>query len=312
MLVQLYHDTGKKGRIVVGDGSSATYEPLVDAGIAEMADFSIRDWPFSTLKQFSEGLWPEDVLDPKSKMLPLTPAQVKDTSIYIFEGMSVASNYLMGDKKGGISARAALGEKIAGDSPIQIVDAERDASGNIKKDSGPGYAFGGVTLGGYGVAQRRMLDYMQASKGLPGWVIWTGHERTSEDKVTGQKVVGPEVAGSALSASISRIFNNTLHFATAEKTVKQTDSHTTKSIDVLDTEYRIYVRDHFRPEGGTFTKYKAVTRHPDPTGLLYGKGKEDALPLYFESDKPGQAVIDFYAHVARAQERQKLALRKAA
>lgn len=298
---RFYKDTGKKARIIVGDGSGATYEALVEAGVAEMADYSIRDWPLSTLKQFCEGYWPADPLDPKSPMKPMTPEQFKSISLVAIEGLSVGANYVMGDKKGGFSERAARGEKIAGDSPVQLIDLERnETTGQVVKGTGPGMAFGGVTLGGYGHAQRRMLGFIEASKALPGWVIWTAHERSSEDKVSNQKLIGPEVAGGALTANLSRIFNNTLHFATAEKTAKTKDAHTEKSIDVIDAEYRIYTRDHFRPEGNNFIKYKAVTRHPDPKGSQFGH----ALPLYFESDIPGKSIIEFYENIRAAREEQ--------
>lgn len=311
LIMQHYQKTGQKTLVWVGDGSSATYEPLVDAGLVDMTDYSARDWPFSTTKRMAEGFIPEDLQDPTSPMRPMTEAERARYAMFVFEGMSVASTYVMGSRKGGISDRGAKGEKIAGDSPIQILDVEREASGMPKKGSGTGEAFGGVTLGGYGVVQRHMLQVLEASKALPGWVIWTGHERTAEDKITGQKVVGPELAGSAMTASLSRVFNNTLHFSTAERTVKKTDAHTQKSVDELDVEYRIYVKDHFRPEGGTYTKYKAVARHPDPNGNLYGGSPtDDALPLYFESDKPGESILQFYAHIAKAQARQKAFLQK--
>ena len=291
---RIYKETGKKFRILVGDGSAATYAALVGAGIASIVDYTTRDWPLSTLSQLCEGYWPENPDDPKSKMLPMTPAIFATLGGYAIEGLSVGANYIMGDRKGGFAARAALGEKIAGDSPVQLIDLERDAAGNVRPGTGPGLAFGGVTLGGYGHAQRRMLGFIEKSKGLPGWVIWTAHERSSEDKVSNQKLIGPEVAGGALTASLSRLFNNTLHFATAEKTVKAKDEHTEKLVDVIDSEYRIYTRDHFRPEGNTFVKYKAVCRTPDPK----------SMPLYLESEDPGASIIEFYEKIKQAREKQ--------
>lgn len=293
-----YAETGKKARILVGDGSAATYSSLVDAGIAELADYSIRDWPLSTLSQLCEGMWPADPEDPKSKLLPMTPAILATLGVYVIEGLSVGSNYVMGNMKGGFAWRGGRGEKISGDSPIQIIDADRNAGGGIIAGSGPGLAFGGVTLGGYGHAQRQMLGFIEKSKGLPGWVIWTAHEKSAEDKVTNQKLIGPEVAGGALTAAISRVFNNTLHFSTAEKTSKVKDEHTEKSVDVIDAEFRIYTRDHFRPEGNTFVKYKAVTRHPDPNGLRLEGCK---LPLYFEDPTPGKSIISLYENIKKAR-----------
>jgi hypothetical protein len=293
VITRIYNDTGKKARILVGDGSGATYTGLVVAGVAEIIDYTTRDWPLSTLSQLCQGYWPADPLDPKSKMLPMTPEKFKTLGVCAIEGLSVGAEYVMGDKKGGFAARAALGEKIAGDSPIQLIDHERNAQGNIIANSGPGLAFGGVTLGGYGHAQRRMLGFIEQSKGLPGWVIWTAHERVSEDKNTMQKVMGPEVAGGALTTKLSRYFNNTLHFATAEKTIKVEDSHTGKKIDVIDAEYRIYTKDHFRAEGNTFVKYKAVTRTPDP----------QTMPTFFTSDDPHKSILDFYENIQAARAR---------
>lgn len=302
VLKRIYLETGKTFRILVGDGSGATYAALVEAGLAEIVDYTTRDWPLSTMSQLCEGYWPADPLDPKSKMLPMSADTFAKLGGYAIEGLSVGANYIMGDRKGGFAARAALGEKIAGDSPVQLIDLERNAGGNTIAGTGPGLAFGGVTLGGYGHAQRRMLGFIEKSKGLPGWVIWTAHERAGEDKVSGQKLIGPEVAGGALTASLSRYFNNTLHFATAEKTQKQQDTHTAKMVDVIDSEYRIYTRDHFRPEANTFIKYKAVCRTPDPKNM----------PLYLESDTPGESIIEFYEKIRAAREKQKAELARPA
>lgn len=317
---RIYEETGKTARVLIGDGSGATYQAMADAGVVELADYTIRDWPLSTLSQYCRGMWPEDAADPTSKFLPMTPEQFTKIGIYVVEGLSVGAVYVMGDKKGGFAERAGRGEKIAGDSPVQLIDLERNAAGQTIPNSGPGMMFGGVTLGAYGHAQKRMMGFVEQSKGLPGWVIWTAHERAAEDKVTGQKLIGPEVAGGALTASLSRVFNNTLHFATAEKTVKAKDEHTEKQIDVIDAEYRIYTRDHFRAEGNSYVKYKAVSRHPMPNGEVTGydtKGepiydKSYALPTYFESGQPGKSIIDFYENVKKARLREIALLKKAA
>lgn len=296
--VKLFQETGKKTRVLVGDGSAATYEALVEAGIAEMMDYTIRDWPLSTLAQLCDGYWPADVDDPKSKMIAMTP-QVFDTlGCYIIEGLAVASGYIMGDKKGGLAQRAAQGEKIGQDSPFMITDVDRNAAGMPIAGSGTGLVFGGNPLSHFSVAQKRIVGFVEKSKGLPGWVIWTSHERMAEDKNSGQKLIGPEVAGGALTPVISRHFNDTLHFATVEKTVKEKDEFLAKQTDTVDAEYRIYTRDHFRTEGGFYTKYKAVTRHPDPTGKLYG-GKP--MPESFTADEPGVAILAFYRELKDAR-----------
>lgn len=281
----------KKWRVLVGDGSRATYEPLAEVGLVDIIDYTTRDWPLSTLSQLCQGWWPVNVDDPKSKMVAMTPEVFASLGGYAIEGLSVGANYVMGDKKGGFSEQASRGVKIGGDNPVKLVDLELDSNGMPKAGTGPGLTFGSVTLGGYGQAQRRMLGFLEASKGLPGMVIWTAHERAAEEKISNQKVVGPEVAGGALTSGLSKHFNNTLHFTTAEKVVKKKDDHTEVMAQELDAEYRIYTRHHFRPEGNTFVKYLAVSRTPDPKNM----------PLYLESETPGESIITFYTKVAEAR-----------
>jgi len=311
IITRIYNETGRTSRVLVGDGSAATYEGLVAAGVVELTDYTIRDWPQSTLSQLCQGFWPQDPLDPNSKLVPMTPEQFAKIGVYVIEGLSVGANYLMGDKKGAFAYRAARGEKIGQDSPIMVKDIDRNAAGQEIAGSGPGLVFGGNPLSHFGVAQKRMLGFVEQSKSLPGWVIWTAHERSAEDKISGAKLIGPEVAGGALTAVVSRVFNNTLHFATAEKTVKLKDEHTEKMVDVIDAEYRIYTRDHFRAEGTSYVKYKAVCRTPFPTGWTGADGKPaGAMPLYFTSDVPGQSINDFYDNIVAARQHQAETLRK--
>lgn len=325
VIKKIYAETGKTSRVIVGDGSAATYEPLVDAGIVELADYSIRDWPLSVLSQFCQGYFPVDPLDPKSPMKPMTPERAAKLGVTVIEGLSVGAKYIMGDKKGAFANRGARGEKIGQDSPIMLVDADKDAQGNIlskeKGQTGTGLVFGGNPISHFNVAQSRILGFIEESKALPGWVIWTAHEKAAEDKITSQKVIGPEAAGGALTASLSRVFNDTLHFTVAENTkTKVKDEHTEQMVTELDGEYRIYTRAHFRPEGNVYVKYMAVSRHPDPNGNLYvPEGlnaqdrakfiKEHELPTYFASDVPGKSIIDFYQHIKAARARVTEAVR---
>lgn len=311
VIMRIFRDTGKKARVLVGDGSGATYTALVQAGIVEMLDYTIRDWPLTTLSQLCQGFFPEDPLDPKSKMVAMTKEKYASLGVVAIEGLSVGAAYVMGDKKGGFAEQAGRGIKIGQDSPIKLQDVMFNAAGEPIKDSGPGTVFGGNPLSHFQHAQKRMLGFIEQSKSLPGWVIWTGHERAAEDKISGQKLIGAEVAGGALTPMISRQFNNTLHFGTVEKSVKVTDEHTNKISDVIDAEYRIYTRDHFRSEGGMFVKYKAVSRTPFPggwpTGELDAKKQPvmtGAMPLYFESSTPGVSILEFYENIKNAREHQ--------
>ena len=142
----IFNETGKKILVLIGDGSAwpPTFDMgLVDAGAVEIMDYTIRDWPISTLEQWlAEGAWPED-LDPNAKLMPMTPAVAATLGLSCFEGIAMAGAYIMGDKKGGLANRSGKGEKIGQDSPIMITDADLDAAGKIKPGSGPGRTYGG-------------------------------------------------------------------------------------------------------------------------------------------------------------------------
>jgi len=289
-------ETGLTTRVLLGDGSRATYEDsgLIGANIAQVLDYTARDYPLSTLEQLCEGWWPEDVDDPRSPLVPpSTPAKrttndLSSVGVYIIEGLSVAGTYLMGDQKGGLAYRSGRGEKIGQDSPIRIVDGDVDRLGNFVAGSGPGGQFGANPPSHYNVAQRRVLTCVDRSKTLPmKWVIWTGHQRAVEDKISKEVLVGPEVVGGALTSQIQRVFNNTLHFVTAAKRVKGgKDAHTEKAADDLDLEYRIYTRDHYSPDGNVTFKYKACTR-----GV-----SADVMPAFL-TGAPGEAIEDFYLRI---------------
>lgn len=297
LIEKIFRETGKSFRGYVGDGSAATYQDwgLVDVGAVHLCDYTIRDWPVTTLQQICEGMWPEDPEDPKSKMRKLTPEELARTAGWFIEGLSVGSNYLMGNKKGGLAEQSGRGVKIGQDSPISIKDLDTSQTGAYVAGSGPGTTVGGNPPAHYNVAQRQMLTNIERTKQLPGLVIWSAHERAGEDSVTAEKVIGPEVAGKALSAGLSKFFNNTLHFTIATKvTGKTADATTGKSVSGVVNEYRLYTRDHMDPDGLTAVKYKAVIRTPRP----------DLIRDYYVSAKPGAHVIEFYEDLAKAKAAQ--------
>jgi len=287
-LEALCKETGKKARVAVGDGSAVTYTDsgLVDAGVIELADFSIRPEPLSTMRQFAEGAWPEDPEDPNSPMIALTAAKAAEYCANVFEGIAVGAQYVSGDKPGGLADRGAKGEKIGQDSPIRI------------KDEKSKLEFGGNPMSHFGVAQRQVLSWIERSKMLPGFVYWTTHERVAEDKIAQEPIVGPEVIGSALTANLARYFSDLLHFTTAMTTKKVTDPTTKKSIDIVDVEYRMYTRDHMDPDGTTFKRFRAGARTPMPADM----------PPYLVGDKddPFNVLVKYYATLAKAKQKNLL------
>lgn len=289
---KIYNETGKIARIAIGDGSAKTYQGLVDAKAAEVIDFSIRDFPLTTIKRLTEGWWPltDDLGDPLAPLMPPIPSISDDIGITIFEGASMAGLYILGDRKGGLAERSGRGEKIGQDSAIQICD-----------DLGPGinngkHYYGGNPLAHFNVAQRKMVTYIDASRALPGWVIWTAHEKSGEDNISQEKIVGPEVAGKALSSSLARQYHNTLHFVLATKVGNKTkDDVTGKAVGNVDYEYRIYTRDHYDPDGLVFVKFRAVNRCDVPS----------MMPNFLTGKEVGDNILNFYSLMAEAQEKNK-------
>lgn len=324
MLKQAYADTGKRARVCVGDGSLANYldSGLIEAGILDVCDYSAIHWPMSVTNRLAEGWWPTKQDDDgvwratKAEELQRTPPEMLATFSFCgFEALStMIRDYLMGNIKGGLAEQSARGIKVGQDSPFRIMDAEvksidsRTGQAFYDDKTGTGEVFGGNPMSHFNVAQTHALGVVDRSKNLPGWVVWTSHEKLGEEKrtegkgenakvtVTGDTAIGPEVAGGALSLTISRKFNDTLHHTVARKTTSTQDATTTKSTKDVKDEYRVYFRDHFDPDGVVVAvPYKAIVRCDMP----------DLLPAtgYFTGTKPGEAVMKLYATVAEARKR---------
>jgi hypothetical protein len=318
LIEQVYTVDGFASRVIVGDGSKATYidRGLVDAKVVEVVDFSLRPYPLSTFALLCEGYWPVDIDDPFSPLQAPKMEDLKKLGVFGVEGLSVGAQYLMGDMKGGLAEQSSRGIKIGQDSPVRAIDAELDKAGNAIKGTGikvldangkpvtDVLSYGGNPMAHYGFAQRRLLANVERTKVFPNYVVWTAHEKSTQDKISGEKMVGPEAAGEALTANLPRHFNNTLHFVTASRKAKKSkDEHTEQMVTELDVEYRLYTRDHFHPDGQTFVKYKAVTR---------GASEQDGMPLYLTSDTPGQVVLDFYNKMIELRTKRATRLKKPA
>ena len=272
----------KKVRVYVGDGSKPPYYDtgLVESGHIQLCDYSLHNRPISTMQDICSGKFPENPEDPNSKFLDLTPEDFQTIGFWVFEGLSTASQYLMGSRKGGLAEQAARGIKIGKDSPFQIVEQDTDENGRYKKGTGTGRVYGGNPMSHYNFAQRQVLTWLEATKTLPGWVIWTAHERVGED-TAGERLVAPEAAGKALSAGLSKYFGNTLHFTTALGTKKQQDATTQKNVNQSSVDYRLYTRDHFDPDGITPLRYRAVNRCPIPGEMPdYISGERNVIKFY--------------------------------
>lgn len=289
IIKDLFINTGRVSRVFIGDGSMATYEDtgLIDAGAVYAFDYSGHDFPISTLEQLAEGMLPVDKDDPSCKFLPAekTP-DFGNLGLTCFEGLSVAGDYIMGDRQGGLANRSSKGERLGGEAAIQIVDAVLDGNGKVL--SGSGRTYGGLTKGAYGAGQKRLNGIVERSKMLPGWVIWTAHERLSDE--SNPKVIGPGGVGKSFTPNFPRMFGNTLHFVVAErKNEKKLDAHTGTQATVIGNSHRIYTTKHYLPD--VFVPYLATTRIAHP----------DMMPAFLESDKVGAAITEFYSLIEKSK-----------
>lgn len=272
LATHLYTQKGLKTRIYLGDGGYETYASsgLIEEGVLEVWQYNNRDNPFATLQFGCEGYWPQNVEDPKSKLVAPDPLIL--TNLYglvVYEGLSVAADYMMGDKVGGLSNRAAKGEKIGQDSPFVVTE--------------DGLKFGGNPPSHFGFVQRRIVDLIERTRALPvPFVLWTAHERKSEDYETRETEFGPDIAGKALTTKIGAYFGNTIHLHKAHKKGKRRDPVTQKEIDTTEEQFRAYTRTHFDPDGQTAVKYYANNRMP--------KVFSGDMPEYIEGADP----IKFY------------------
>lgn len=170
--------------------------------------------------------------------------------LFIFEGLTPMSNYLLRELAG--LAAAGLG-KFGQDTPIMYTSGELKCGGNPPSH--------------FGIVQRDILRLVEESRRLPGWIIWTAHEREAEDRETQEKLIGPDVAGKALTGKIGGSFGNTIHLDTASTRIKQKDSVSKKDIDVLVNERRAYFTEHFDPDAAVLKKYFANNRAFNPDKL---------------------------------------------
>lgn len=262
---------GRKTRWYLGDGGGETIlnSGLIEAGAVEVFEFSKRDNPFATMQLCCEGYWPEDLSDPNSKLVK--PTDFSDYGLFVFEGLSVGSDYMMGDKKGGLADRAAKGEKIGQDTPFVV--------------SEDGLKFGGNPPSHFGFVQRRIVDLIERTRAIQvPMVIWTAHERKAEEgDLKGVFMFGPDVCGQALTSKIGAYFGNTIHMQVASKKTKKKDALTGRDIEVIENEHRAYTRKHSDPEGNTSLKYYANNRMPKEFGQDMPEFLCPADPIKFYS-----------------------------
>jgi len=283
----IYRTTGKHTRWYLGDGGGETiYNSGFVGEFIEVYHYNHRRYPLETTQLICEGYWPQDPANPATPLLPPTREDLDRVGLWVFEGLTVMSDYMMGDQEGGLAWRMGRGESLNKDESYALVD------GTSKMK------FGGNARTHYGFVQRRILDLIQRTIALPGMVLWTAHERRVEDKEDYREVLfGPDVCGKALTARIGASFGNTLHLQKVHVTRKEKDKTTGKDIEKLVFERRLYTREHMDPEAKTYVKFFANTRLPDRVA----KAQPDFVQEFFAPPDP----VAYYRRLQEAQELNK-------
>lgn len=245
----LFLKTGKRTRWLIADGGGETITTTGWTGPDGFIDlwmFSNRNNPIETSQLICEGYTPADPLNPNTKMLPPTQRILDDTALWVFEGLTYMSDYIMGEKIGGLANRMARGERLNNDDSFRLKDGD--------------LVFGGNARTHYGFTQRKILDLISRTASLPGIKYWTAHEVKVEDVDYRESLFGPDVCGQKLTARIGASFGNTIHMHVAHIESKTKDALTGKEVKVIEANHRAYLQVHYDPDAQTTAKYFANTR----------------------------------------------------
>jgi hypothetical protein len=249
LAIHFWKTQNLKTRVYHGMGGEETIYAAIDQGelpedAIELLDYTPLPHANETCQMMVEGkLYDHD----KNKWLS---GPLDGIGLFVFEGLTPMANYLLRE----LANLAANGlGKFGQDTPIMYT------SGQLK--------MGGNPPSHFGIVQRDILRYVEESRRLPGWIIWTAHEREAEDKETQEKLIGPDVAGKALTGKIGGSFGNTIHLDSASKKIKARDNISGKDIDVLVSERRAYFAEHFDPDAAVLKKYFANNRAFNPDRL---------------------------------------------
>jgi GTPase SAR1 family protein len=278
--------TGKKTRWYLGDGGGETVTITGwadEGGFIDLWPYIVRNNPMETSQLICEGYWPVgDPLDPKCRLAPPTPKDFDEVGLWIYEGLTVMSDYMMGDKEGGLANRMSRGETINKDDSFRFKDGD--------------IMFGGNARTHYGFVQRKMLDLIQRTTRLSGIKYWTAHELKVDDTEYREAMYGPDVCGQKLTSRIGGSFGNTIHMQVAHIEKEATDPVTAKKVKKIEESFRAYTRNHFDADGQTTAKYYANTRMDARVREKY----PDLMPEFLSPADP----IRFYGLLDEAQNKE--------
>lgn len=281
----LFLKTGKRTRWYLGDGGGETITITGWAdpgGFIDLYMYPFRDNPMETSQLICEGYWPEDPLDPKTRLI-MTPAEtLGNIGLWVYEGLTVMSDYMMGEREGGLANRMAKGEMLNKDDSFRFKDGQ--------------ILFGGNARTHYGFVQRKILDLIGRTMRLPGIKYWTAHELKVDDTEYRESIYGPDVVGQKLTPRIGANFGNTIHMQVAHVEKEVEDPTTKRKVKQIVEEFRAYTRTHFDPDAGTTAKYYANNRMDARVVERYPA----LMPEYLSPADP----IRFYAILDEARKKE--------
>lgn len=285
----------KKTRWYLGDGGGETIRQMITAYggeiFIEIWEYPLWKHPFETTQKMVFGGWPLDTSDPTSKVVVPTNYDrlVDEYGLFVYEGLTVMSDYMMGDIEGGLAYRMAKGENLNRDDSFRIVDGELKLGGNARTH--------------YGFVQRRIPQLLKDNARVPIFKIWTAHEQKSEADNTGEVVIGPDVVGKALTSRIMGSFGHSVHLTKAAKKIKKKDPTTQREVEEVVAERRAYTESHYDPNGMHFAKYLANVRIPEgaPPGIV---------PVFYAPPDPLKLYADLMTAQKQANESKRETIAK--
>lgn len=269
----IYTTTGKKTRWYAGDGGVETLAGTED--FIDICNYTAYPNSFETCARITDGWFP---IAPGGALAPTPDDALAEIGMNVFEGLNLMGDYLMGLNEGGLANLMARGITLNNDASFKFTDGTTKVGGNSRSH--------------YGLGQTYMIANVQRSAALPGFTLWTAHERETK-----QGLIGPDVVGEMLTTTIGAYFGNTIHLMSVPVKQEVIDQTTRKKVEQRLLEYRAYTREHFDPSGAHFMRYFANTRLPrtvDP----------ELMPEYLLGADP----IDFYVRLEEARKREMAAI----
>ena len=244
-LIAKYPDA--KVRLVAVDNIDV-YQAYIDAGIIEYWPVALWEYPFETLDYATRGFWPEDPMDPTSKIRPPTADTWKTVKLMICEGMSNFADLYM-QRLGDIGGEGiSIGPGTRANTKMAKANAKygsgEEASDLINFMDGE-YGVGGNSRSHYNIVQKAVRKNVLNTAVLPCRAHWT--TLTCRATEQGKAIYGPLVVGNAATPKVQQWCSSLIHLYADTKG--------------SNSKYYMYFKDHVIQETGSLV-WKSIQRVP--------------------------------------------------